>query len=230
MAGIFNLFGESNLNRGQVVKPLIKSKTTIGISETPVKAVVTSKQKGLSIRSNSNSNISAAGHLNNLNQAVPNKQQEFLKPKLTQLDFGGRPISPEKNLKAVEYSTKSLKKVPDKESAQKLSDETIFKKPLLSKSYTKKRYPEPESLAPYCDMQLEFDDIYTKDIENEFKELLKKKKDEVMPYEDEGFESDPEQIEYKIPTLCISPASFDIEWKQCKTPNLPEISDNEDYF
>lgn len=230
MAGIFNLFGESNLNKGQVMKPLLKSKTTIGINETPVKTVVSSKQKGLSIRSNSNSNISAASQLNILNQDVLNKQQEYLKPKLTQLDIGGRPISPGKDLKANEYSTKSLKKVPDKKSAQKLSDETIFKKPFLSKNYTKKRYPEPESLAPYCDMQFEFDDIYTKTIENEFKELLLKKKDEVLPYEDEGFESDPEQIEYKMPTLCISPKSFDIEWRQCKTPNLPEISDNEDYF
>lgn len=33
------------------------------------------------------------------------------------------------------------------------------------------------------------DDIYTKTIENEFKELLMKKKSEIVPYEDEGFQS-----------------------------------------
>lgn len=230
MAGIFNLFGESNLNKGQVVKPLLKSKTTIGVSETPVKTVLSSKQKGLSIRSNSNSNTSAVGHLNNLNQCVSNKQQDCFKPKLTQLDIGGRPISPGKDLKVDEYSTKSQKKVPDKKNAQKLSDEIIFKKPFSPKNYAKKRYPEPESLAPYCDMQFEFDDIYTKTIKNEFKELLLKKKNEVLPYEDESFESDPELIEYKMPILRISPISFHQNWRQCKTPNLPDISDNEDYF
>ncbi|XP_012142505.1 uncharacterized protein LOC100879817 [Megachile rotundata] len=229
MAGIFNLFGESNLNKGQVVKPLVRSKTTIGASETPVKTVLSSKQKGLSIRTNSNSNISTVGHLTNLNQDVPNKPQEYLKPKLTQLDIGGRPISPGKDLKADEYSTKSLKKVPDKKNTQKLSDKTIFLKPALPKNYTKKRYPEPESLAPYCDMQFEFDDIYSKTIENEFKELLLKKRDEVLPYND-SFETDPEEIEYEMPTLYVSPISFDTEWRQFKIPSLPEISDNEDYF
>lgn len=39
--------------------------------------------------------------------------------------------------------------------------ESIFKKPLPIKSNIHKSYPEPESLAPYYDMQLEFGIIFS---------------------------------------------------------------------
>lgn len=71
--------------------PLSRSKTTIGISGTSVKSGGPLKPKGLSIRSNSNLNVSAS------NKDICNKSQESLKPKLTQLNVEGQPISPGKN-------------------------------------------------------------------------------------------------------------------------------------
>ncbi|XP_029045147.1 uncharacterized protein LOC114877123 [Osmia bicornis bicornis] len=222
MAGIFNLFGESNLNKGNVMTPLSRSKTTIGISGASVKNAGPLKPKGLSIRSNFNLNVSAS------NKDICNKPQEYLKPKLTQLNIEGHPISPGKDCVSKKTNgcpiNLSPQKASDKKNVQlqKPSNEIIFKQPSLPKNYSKKRYPEPESLAPYCDMQFEFDDIYTKTIENEFKELLMKKKNEIVPYEDERFQSEPEQLEYKMPILCTSPFSLDEEWRRCKSPDLPE--------
>ncbi|CAK9815686.1 hypothetical protein ANTQUA_LOCUS8555 [Anthophora quadrimaculata] len=233
MASIFNLFGdiaERDKGKDLTVKPLSRSKTTIGINNLAVKNVGQTKPKGLSIRSNSDLNISVAV------QDSSSKQQETLKPKLTQVDSSGCPISPRKDLlskKLNESSNKlkdaSPKKLFDKKDVKLLmpSDRSVFKKPLPPKKMIKKIYPDPENLAPYHDVQFEFEDIYTKTIDNEFKELLMKKRNEIMPYVDEGFESDPEHIDFEIPKLCASPKLFYEEPAQCKTPDLPEISDND---
>ncbi|XP_006610894.1 uncharacterized protein LOC102673445 [Apis dorsata] len=221
MANIFNLFGEiSEFHKGSTTKPLARSKTCLGINGS-LKNISQSKPKGLSIRSSSDLNVPETV------QATFNKQQELLKPKLTQLNNDGHLISPRKNILSEKLNTFSIKRKdisPKKEHVKSpLSyNENIFKKPLLLKNHIKKLYSEPENLAPYCDMQFEFDDVYTKDIENEFKELLKKKENKIVPYEDE-FELDQEQIKFEIPKLCISPI-FDEEWIQYKIPDLPEIS------
>lgn len=95
------------------------------------------------------------------------------------------------------------------------------------------------------------DDIYTKVIQNEFKELLMKKKDAVVLYEDEGFESgtkiqmffwflmyayfifnilylDAEPVDIDMPIFRASPILLDEEKMQYKSPELPAISDDED--
>ncbi|KZC10236.1 PREDICTED: uncharacterized protein LOC107188474 [Dufourea novaeangliae] len=234
MAGIFNLFGEnvSNLNKGSVAKPISRSKTSLGIAGTSMKSINQPKPKGLSFRSKSDLNVPSLPHAN---QDTYKRQQECLKPKLTQVDTNGHPISPHKEFTLKKQSAQPNKmndlspmKILGKTSIklQKPADELIFKKPLPPKTLIKNSYPEPETLAPYCDMQLEFDDYYAKTIENEFRELLTKIENNVQPYEDEGFESDSEPLELTLPKLCISPESDVEEWKDCLMLDLPEISDD----
>ena len=238
MASIFNLFGEiSERDKGQAVKSLSRSKTSLGVSGASAKALIQQKPKGLSIRSTSDLNVSTNSHLNSLAQNASNKPQESFKPKLTQLDHCGYPLSPRKELtvkkanehpKAIDSSLK--KQMLDKKDLQlqKQSDECIFKKPFPPTKIMKRSYPEPENLAPYSDMQLEFDDIYTKTLENEFKELLIKKQSKVEICEDDGFVSDPEQVEFEFPELYASPTLVEQGWDRCSTPDLPEISDDDD--
>ena len=238
MASIFNLFGEiSERDKGQVLKSLSRSKTSLGVSGASAKAVVQQKPKGLSIRSTSDLNVSTNSRLTSLGQNAGNKPQESLKPKLTQLDNRGRPLSPRKELAAkkanehLKAKDSSLKKqMLDKKDLllQKQSDECIFKKPFPPTKIMKRSYPEPENLAPYSDMQLEFDDIYTKTLENEFKELLIKKQSKVEICEDDGFVSDPEPIEFELPEIYASSMLFEKGWDRCSTPDLPEISDDDD--
>ncbi|XP_076753863.1 uncharacterized protein LOC143425180 [Xylocopa sonorina] len=235
MANIFNLFGEiSKLDKGPIMKPLSRSKASLSINGGSMKNIVQPKPKGLSIRSNSDLNVPTTI------KETPNKQE--LKPKLTQLDIDGRPISPRKEFATLPTkkpfgSSDKIKDVSPKnlfnrKNTKSLgpSDESVFKKPWTPKNQMKKSYPEPESLAPYCDMQFEFDDIYSKTIENEFKQLLMQKKNKVILYEDEGFVSDQEQIDFDMPEFCNSPKLFEEEKVQFITPDLPEISDCDDNF
>ncbi|KAK9296602.1 hypothetical protein QLX08_009437 [Tetragonisca angustula] len=206
MANIFNLFGEiSKLHKEPVTKPLARSQSSIDISGTSLKNVSRSKPKGLSIRSNSDLNVSIT------TQNIPNKQQELLKP--TQKSFKCcdklKDISPKKG-----FNTKNIK-------LSVSHDESVFKRPLPLKN-NNKLYPEPESLAPYCDMQFDFDDVYNKSIENEFKGLLEKEENE-----DEGFESGSELIDFEMPELRIPFELFDETEIQYKIPDLPEISDDD---
>jgi len=55
------------------------------------------KPKGLSIRSNSDMNISTT---HSVNKSMHNKEQDHLKLKVTQVDNNGRPISPGKQMPA----------------------------------------------------------------------------------------------------------------------------------
>ncbi|KOX70048.1 hypothetical protein WN51_04565 [Melipona quadrifasciata] len=220
MASIFNLFGEiSELHKNSVTKPLARSKSSHDISGTSLKNVSQSKPKGLSIRSNSDLNVSV--------QNIPNKQQELLKP--TQVDNNGQVISPRK----ATLSKKSFgccDKLKDTSPKKRFNtkniklpvshDECVFKRPLPLKN-NKKSYTEPESLAPYCDMQFEFDDVYTKSIENEFKGLLEKEENE-----DEGFESGSELIDFEVPELRIPFELFEKEIHY-EIPDLPEISNDD---
>ncbi|XP_076642881.1 uncharacterized protein LOC143353433 isoform X2 [Halictus rubicundus] len=235
MAGIFNLFGSiSDLNKGQVVKPLSRANTSLGIGGTSLKSSNQSKPKGLSFRSKSDLNGSNIPHSN---QDLCNKQQECLKPNLTQLDSNGYSLSPRKellkkqNVQFEKLNHLSPKKTVDNQNVQlqKPSDDLAFKIPLPPKSIIKNSYPGPEKLAPYYDMQFEFDDFYTKTLENEFKELLSKKNDKVVPYEDEGFESDPESLNFELPMLRMTPTSDDEEWESNLILNLPELSDDDTF-
>lgn len=234
MAGIFNLFGTtSDLNKGQVVKPLSRANTSLGVGGTSLKSSFQSKPKGLSFRSNSDLNVSNTPHLN---QDLKDKHQECLKPTLTQLDSNGRSLSPRKEfLKKQNAQFDKLNNLSPKKTfnqnvqLEKPSNEFVFKVPLPQKNIVKNSYPEPEKLAPYYDMQFEFDDIYTTTLKNEFKELLMKHKDEVLPYEDEGFESDPSSLEYELPMLHMSPRSNSEESLSRLTLNLPELSDDDTF-
>ncbi|XP_076618204.1 uncharacterized protein LOC143340303 [Colletes latitarsis] len=239
MAGIFNLFGGiSDLDKGQVTKSLSRSKTSLGVSETSVKTFNQSKPKGLSIRSNSDLNVSASLCLNNSSQDVSNKQQDCLKLKLTQSNSDSCSLSPQKEFAAkkqngnpIEIKNQSPRKIIfDKRNvkSQKIFNDHIFKKPLTPKKLITKSYPEPESLAPYYDAQSEFDNVYTRTIENEFKELFLKKENEMLLHEDEGFESDPEPLELELPKLHLSSELIEEEYKKCWIPDLPNISDDDD--
>ena len=84
-----------------VTKPLARSQSSIDISGTSLKNVSRSKPKGLSIRSNSDLNVSIT------TQNIPNKQQELLKP--TQVDNNGQVISPRKAASKVLIITKFCK-------------------------------------------------------------------------------------------------------------------------
>lgn len=85
---------------GQALKSLSRSKTSLGVSGASAKALVQQKPKGLSIRSTSELNVATNSRLNSSGQNAGHKQQECLKPKLTQLDNCGCPLSPRKQLAA----------------------------------------------------------------------------------------------------------------------------------
>ncbi|XP_033326302.2 uncharacterized protein LOC117220448 [Megalopta genalis] len=233
MAGIFNLFGSAfDLDKDQVAKPLSRANTTLGIGGTSLKSINQPKPKGLSMRSNSSLNVPSESHLN---QGSYNKQQNNLKPNLTQLDSNGRPISPHRellkkpNVQFHKMSNLFPKKISEKQNVQlrKPSGEFSFKKPLTPKNIIQESYPDPEELAHYYDMQFDFDHFYTIEAEKEFRELLMNKKNKVLPYEDEGFHSDPELITCEFPMLRVS---FDSDYEEREnnvTVNLPELSDDD---
>ncbi|XP_043249403.1 uncharacterized protein LOC122395682 [Colletes gigas] len=231
MAGIFNLFGGiSDLDKGQVTKSLSRSKTSLGVSETSVKSFNQLKPKGLSIRSSSDINVSASLCLNNSNQDVSNKQQDCLKLKPTQSNNGSCSLSPRKEFPAKKQNDNpiEIKRNVKHLTSQKTFNDHIFKKPLTPKKLITKSYPEPERLAPYYDEQSEFDNVYRRTIENDFKELFLKKENEMLLHEDEGFESDPEPLELELPKLHLSSESIEEEYKKCWIPDLPNISDDND--
>lgn len=74
------------------MKPLARSKTSLGTNDT-LKNVSRPKPKGLSIRSKSDLNVSTT-----VQSSTPSKQQELLKPKLTQTDDSCQVISLKRNI------------------------------------------------------------------------------------------------------------------------------------
>ncbi|XP_078050509.1 uncharacterized protein LOC144477001 [Augochlora pura] len=232
MAGIFNLFGSTyDHNKDHVAKPLSRTNTTLGNGVTALKSLNQPKPKGLSMRSSSNLNVPNEPHVKH---GPSNKHQNNLKPNLTQLDCNGRPISPHKELLKkpnVEFHKLSglcPKKISNNRNVQlgKPSGEFCFKKPLTPKNRIQESYPDPEELAHYCDMQFDFDHFYTLEAEKEFRELLMNKKNKVLPYEDEGFQSDPELITWEFPMLHVSFDSDYEERENNRALDLPELSDD----
>lgn len=71
------------------IKPMARSKTSHEIRLNSLKTGT--KPKGLSIRSNSDMNISS---IHSARNSTHNKDKDCLKLKVTQVDNNGRPISP----------------------------------------------------------------------------------------------------------------------------------------
>jgi len=90
-----------NLSIGQI-KPIPRSKTSHEIRLNSLKTMGGTKPKGLSIRSNSDMNISS---IQSTKKSMHDKEQDCLKLKVTQVDSYGRPISPGKETpaKVVKY-------------------------------------------------------------------------------------------------------------------------------
>jgi len=62
------------------------------------------KVKGLSIRSNSDMNVSQSIYPATIKKdAHNNKEQDFLKPRITQVDYNGCPISPGTDSKVIKF-------------------------------------------------------------------------------------------------------------------------------
>lgn len=78
---------------GPAMNSIVRSKTFHDIKLN--KGMSNIKQKGLSIRSNSDMNISQSSHSVGVKKNVcDNKEQDCMKLKVTQIDNCGRPISP----------------------------------------------------------------------------------------------------------------------------------------
>jgi len=90
-----------NLSLGQI-KPVARSKTSQEIRLNSLKTMGGTKPKGLSIRSNSDMNVSS---IQSTKKSMHDKEQDCLKLKVTQVDSYGRPISPGKETpaKVVKY-------------------------------------------------------------------------------------------------------------------------------
>ncbi|XP_012271152.1 uncharacterized protein LOC105694775 isoform X2 [Orussus abietinus] len=206
MSNIFDLFAGVGEPRKQTsvlgysrgtMCPMTKSKTMGSMLEPPLKSgLVTRKPKGLSLRSNSD--------LNRPSTPLPNvskssdSELDYCKPKLTQLDISGRPVSPRNKdksskvnepLKMKSEKASSLKNISLK--AKKSLDESCFKKPLTPKMANKKndRLPEPEILAHPYDQEREFNYLFSESIDKEFNNLMKVLNFSKNKNEDEGFET-----------------------------------------
>jgi len=95
MKNVYNLF------LGQI-KPIARSKTSHEIRLNSLKTMGGTKPKGLSIRSNSDMNVSS---IQSAKKSMHDKEQDCSKLKVTQVDSYGRPISPGKETpaKVVKY-------------------------------------------------------------------------------------------------------------------------------
>lgn len=237
MSNIFNLLGGiAEPDKSQMVKPITRSKTSYEIRPNTYKSMGDRKLKGLSMRSNSDMNVSHNVHPVGIKKAIHNNsEQDSLKLKVTQTDNNGRPISPGKGAlskkliaQPIKYKEQVLQAetVVDKSTkTQKILSNDVFKKPLPLKRFIK-RFPETESLAHYHEDQYEFDHGYIDAIEREFNDLLMKRKENIVPYEERGFTSDPEtMISPEIPEVILP--SLDQEYMELSSPELPQISDDE---
>ncbi|XP_020283937.1 uncharacterized protein LOC109854838 isoform X1 [Pseudomyrmex gracilis] len=240
MSSIFKLLdtiGDSD--REQLTNPLVRSKTYNELK--PNKGGMESaKPKGLSLRSHSDMNVSQRVHSSSAKRNIlSNKDQDCQKLKVTQIDSNGCPISPGKETKKLlaqsskpkEHNSLSKEEITNSKCTKTTPmSSTKFKTPLLSKSITKK-FPYPEKLAHWYDDQHEFDYGYIDEAENEFKELLLKGKENIMPYretEETKFKSDSRPpIVLEIPKL---DRCFNDDYKKTDllSLGLPEVSDLSD--
>ncbi|XP_012231487.1 uncharacterized protein [Linepithema humile] len=235
MSNIFKLLGEiAEPDRSQAMNPILRSKTFHEIKLN--KGMGGTKPKGLSIRSNSDMNISHSPHLGSAKKNIyDNKEQDCMKLKVTQLDNRGCPVSPGRKTLGKKLTSQPVKfKESLKEGtpimkdtkSQKTLNDGIFKKPSLPKKNVKK-FREPEKLAYWYDAQEEFDHGYIETIEKEFKNLLSKEKENIKPNKKEKLVSDPEMLVFSnIPKLVLD-KSFE-DYKKLSPVDLPEMSDLSD--
>ncbi|XP_066598634.1 uncharacterized protein [Prorops nasuta] len=193
MSGIFNLFGRlPETDKGQILKPYMQNSSN-GINAAPVKtgSLINKKPKGLSIRSNSDLNVSASS--NNIISKNDTKSNESKKSNLNIPQNSCRSLSPKSRGNSIKNEIGNKLKEPSKKVTKKL-DETIFKKPLPPNSFVKRvNYEQPENLAPYKDFDFDFNNIYCTSIENEVREFMSSFKKNIKPYEDD-VDSEPELI------------------------------------
>lgn len=228
MSNIFNLLGGLTESDGGQIKPMARSKTSHEIRLNSLKTMAGTKPKGLSIRSNSDMNISS---IHSAKKSTYNEEQDCLKLKVTQMDNNGRPISPGKLIpakKLIAQSSKfkesALKEDMTNKCTKKQLNDSIFKKPLLPKKNTNK-IPKPEKLAYWSDDQHDFDYGYIETIEKEFKDLLSKEKENIKPCEKNVLVSDSENlILLDIPKLIVDKSPCE----EFLSPDLPEVSDISD--
>ncbi|XP_012059457.1 PREDICTED: uncharacterized protein LOC105622655 [Atta cephalotes] len=229
MSNIFNLLGRlAESNEGQI-KPIARSRTSHEIRS--FKTMGGTKPKGLSIRSNSDMNISK---IQSSKKSIYDKEQDCSKLKATQIDSHGRPISPGKEVSAKKEIVQlskikecALKKdnTINKYTKKQLND-SVFKKPLLPKKNIK-RLPKPEKLAHWYDNQHDFDYGYIEVVEKEFKDLFSKEKENIKPCED-NILSDPEILLLPDIVKLTPDKTLDEEHEKYLSPNLLEVSDISD--
>lgn len=158
MSNIFNLMGGiGELDKGQV-KPMEQYKICHDIRPNSTKTMGT-KLKGLSIRSNSDMNVSQSTHPATVKKDMYNKEQDFSKLKITQVDTNGCHISP----------------TSEKKLCSKFKECTLKEEIAPMPAQTAK-FSLPEKLAYWHDSQHEFDYGYIDDVEKEFQDLFSKKK------------------------------------------------------
>ncbi|XP_011872741.1 PREDICTED: uncharacterized protein LOC105564734 [Vollenhovia emeryi] len=226
MSSIFDLLGGLAESDGGQIKPMARSKTSNEIKVNSLKTMGGAKPKGLSIRSNSDMNISS---IHSARKSTHDKEQDCLKLRATQVDNKGRPISPGKQTPTKKLTAQSfkLKESTPKEDSNKCTkkqlNDGVFKKPLLPKKNIR-RTPKPEKLAYWCNDQHDFDYGYVEAVENEFKHLLCKGKENIKPSDKNIFLSDSENLFLDIPKLVVD-KSFN---EEPLSPNLPEVSDVSD--
>lgn len=235
MSSIFNLLGGiADSGKDQVLKPIMQSEMRHEVKLNSFKTMGGAKPKGLSIRSNSNMNVSHGTPFKS-KKSTSEKDQDCLKLKVTQLDASGRPISPSKERakKLIAYSSKfneSLeeplkeKTLVNKNMKAQLNKD-VFKKPFSPTKHTKKVF-KPENLTYWSDDQHKFDYGYIEAIEKEFKDLFSKEKENIKPSEDRTFISETSVIS-QVPKLVFD-RSLDEDHKKYWSCDLPEVSDISD--
>ncbi|KYQ50404.1 hypothetical protein ALC60_10521 [Trachymyrmex zeteki] len=228
MSNIFNLLGGlAESNEGQI-KPIVRSRTSHEIRS--FKTMGGTKPKGLSIRSNSDMNIS---NIQSAKKSI-HKEQDCSKLKPTQIDSHGRPISPGKEISAkkeILQSSKIKECAPKKDSTinkytKKQLNDGVFKKPLLPKKNTKK-FPKQEKLVHWYDNQHDFDYGYIEAVEKEFKDLFSKEKENIKPCKD-NILPDPETLLLPDIIKLTPDKTLDEEHEKRLSPNLLEVSDISD--
>ncbi|XP_043271768.1 uncharacterized protein [Venturia canescens] len=248
MSGIFDLFsGTGNSVNTQFssgsTDPAKKS-TMSSLNLGPVTgmtakniALARPKAKGLSIRSKSDLNVTRFGPNG---ERSPIKKSpikaHLLKPEIGPFSNISKQLSPrsrDKNSKLQVLKSKQLKaasskfKSPDNiMPVEKMQAEaSLFRKPFTPKLNRKPSqvYPEPQKLAPYCDDE---NDLYsmTLNLDRDFVRLVSLSRSPVKPFEDEGFESDPEFI--SVPPCGDREDRFE-EIVSDESPSLPNLSEDD---
>ncbi|KAL0108394.1 hypothetical protein PUN28_015143 [Cardiocondyla obscurior] len=224
MSNIFNLLsGLAEPNEGQI-KPMERSLTSHEIRLNSLKNGG-AKPKGLSIRSNSEMNISA---INSIKKNKQENEQNGSKLKVTQLDNVGSPLSPKKLNSSKKLITQSSKlketafrdSTTNKCTKNQLSHD-VFKKPLVPKKNIK-TFPKPEKLAYWSDDQHNFDYGYIKTIEKEYKDLSFKEEKNQKSHQNNLLASESENL------LDIPKIKFDDTCDEDLCPDIPNISDISD--